>query len=174
MAATTTTTIRGVSVFKGQHPRDGDAFDLALSLEGIEVRRPGLPVQRMAWGRVSRWEIEERRDYCLLTLYGKGATTPLIVPGWTLDDLEILMREVTTGSRGVADAAPVGTEATPSTEPAPTESRADRRRRLRLHNLLSWKAVTTVVLLGLLAAAVVLVLLQSAGVIDWGFLGPTA
>ncbi len=30
------------------------------------------------------------------------------------------------------------------------------------------------VLLGLLAAAVVLVLLQSAGVIDWGFLGPTA
>ena len=34
--------------------------------------------------------------------------------------------------------------------------------------------MTTVVLLGVLAAAVTLVLLQSAGVIDWGFLGPTA
>ena len=32
----------------------------------------------------------------------------------------------------------------------------------------------TVVLLGLLAAAVALILLQSAGVIDWRFLGPTA
>ena len=34
--------------------------------------------------------------------------------------------------------------------------------------------MTTVVLLGALVAAVTLVLLQSAGVIDWGFLGPTA
>ncbi len=32
----------------------------------------------------------------------------------------------------------------------------------------------TVVLLGVLAAAVMLVLLQSAGVISWGFLGPMA
>ncbi len=38
----------------------------------------------------------------------------------------------------------------------------------------SWKAVATVLLLGLLVAAVTLVLLQSAGVISWGFLGPTA
>jgi hypothetical protein len=128
----------------------------------------------MSWHRVSQWEIEERRDYCVLTLHGEGATTPLVVPGWTLDDLEILMREMTTGSGRVAAAAPVGTEATASTEAAPTETRADRRRRQRLQNLLSWKAVTTVVLLVLLAAAVVLVLLQSAGVIDWGFLGPTA
>ena len=32
----------------------------------------------------------------------------------------------------------------------------------------------TVVLLGVLATAVTLVLLQSAGVISWGFLGPIA
>ena len=32
----------------------------------------------------------------------------------------------------------------------------------------------TVVLLAVLAAAVTLVLLQSAGIISWGFLGPTA
>jgi hypothetical protein len=178
VAATTTTTIRGVSLFNGQRPR-GDAFDLVLSLHGIEIRRPGHAVQRMSWSRVSQWEIEERRDYCLLTLRGDGATTPLVVPGWTLDDLEILMREltageVTAGSPGAADASPGATEESSSTAPAPAESRADRRRRQRLQSLLSWKAVTAVVLLGLLAAAVALVLLQSAGVIDWGFLGPTA
>ena len=38
----------------------------------------------------------------------------------------------------------------------------------------SWKVVATAVLLGLLATAVTLVLLQSAGVISWSFLGPTA
>ena len=32
----------------------------------------------------------------------------------------------------------------------------------------------TVVLLGVLAAAVIVVLLQSAGVISWSFLGPVA
>ena len=37
-----------------------------------------------------------------------------------------------------------------------------------------WKPVVTVVLLGLLVFAVIVVLLQSAGLIDWGFLGPTA
>jgi hypothetical protein len=34
--------------------------------------------------------------------------------------------------------------------------------------------LVTVVLLGILATAVALVLLQSAGVIDWAFLGPVA
>jgi hypothetical protein len=192
VAATTTTTIRGVSLLTPQRRRGGDAFDLALSLDGIEIRRPGQAVQRMSWSRVSQWEIEERRDYCLLTLRGDGATTPLVVPGWTLDDLEVIMREVTADSGGAPDAAPAGgdatvaavapvavpetpapvTDATPST--APQEPRVDRRRRQRLNRRLPWKAVTTVVLLGLLAAAVALVLLQSAGVIDWGFLGPTA
>jgi hypothetical protein len=39
---------------------------------------------------------------------------------------------------------------------------------------LPWKPIVTVVLLGALAFAVIVVLLQSAGIIDWGFLGPTA
>ncbi len=34
--------------------------------------------------------------------------------------------------------------------------------------------MVTVLLLGVLATAVTLVLLQSAGVINWSFLGPTA
>jgi hypothetical protein len=38
---------------------------------------------------------------------------------------------------------------------------------------LSWKAVVTIALLGVLAAAVTIVLLQSAGIISWSFLGPT-
>jgi hypothetical protein len=37
-----------------------------------------------------------------------------------------------------------------------------------------WKPLVTIVLLGVLAAAVTLVLLQSAGVISWSFLGPVA
>jgi hypothetical protein len=36
------------------------------------------------------------------------------------------------------------------------------------------RAVVTIALLGVLATAILLVLLQSAGVISWGFLGPTS
>ena len=192
MAATTTTTIRGVSVLTRQRRRGGDTFDLALSLDGMEIRRPGRPAQHMSWSRISQWELEERRGYVLLTLRGGGAATPLVVPGWTLDDLEVLMREVTAGPGGVVPDAPAGGDtvvpaaaaaaapASPAAAPTPpaapltpVEPRASRRRRRRRRHR-SWKAVTAVVLLGVLAAAVTLVLLQSAGVIDWGFLGPTA
>jgi hypothetical protein len=96
VTATTSTTIQGVSILSGQHKR-GDPFELVLSREGIEVRRPQRAAQRMSWDRVSEWEIEERKGYVLLTLRGQGASTPLVVPGWTLDDLEILMRDVTSG-----------------------------------------------------------------------------
>ena len=36
------------------------------------------------------------------------------------------------------------------------------------------RTVVTVALLGVLATAIILVLLQSAGVINWAFLGPTS
>ena len=36
------------------------------------------------------------------------------------------------------------------------------------------RTVVTVALLGVLATAIILILLQSVGVISWGFLGPTA
>jgi len=188
VAATTTTTIRGVSLLTRQRRGGGDTFDLALSLDGVEIRRPRQPAQLMSWNRVSQWEIEERPGYVLLTLRGDGATTPLVVPGWTLDDLEILMREVTAGSGGPAPearggetmapvpapgATPAVAPSAPTLQPTPVEPRAARRRQRRRQRL-SWKALTTIVLLGVLAAAVTVVLLQSAGVIDWGFLGPTA
>ncbi len=58
--------------------------------------------------------------------------------------------------------APAAAPDAPEPEPAAWEQ------------LSSWKPVVTVVLIGVLAFAVIVVLLQSAGIIDWGFLGPTA
>jgi hypothetical protein len=149
--ATAATTIRGVSILTGRRRSPAEVFDIALSTNGIEIRWPGQAATRMPWSRVSQWEIEERRGGVLLTLRGGGATTPLVVPGWSLDDLEAVMRT----AAGTAPATP----RTPATPAMPA---------------LSWKVIATVVLLGLLATAVTLVLLQSAGVISWGFLGPTA
>jgi hypothetical protein len=209
VTATATTTIQGVSVLSRQKKRGTDRFELALSPTGIEVRRPDRPVQQLGWDRVSEWEIEERKGYVLLTLRGRGATTPLVVPGWSLDDLELLMREITADSAAsahngagpvvtkpnvaaaaaaaTASAAPTTTRpapAQPATKPAPAEaappSRSERRQkaprppRKRRQFQLGWKPVVAVVLLGVLAAAIALVLLQSAGVINWSFLGPVA
>ena len=210
MTATATTTIQGVSVLSRQKKRGTDRFELALSPTGIEVRRPGRPVQQLGWDRVSEWEIEERKGYLLLTLRGRGATTPLVVPGWSLDDLELLMREITADAAtnthngaspvvtkaaaaaapaAVASPSPAPPVAKPTPKPTATPaaadvvappSRAERRqkadspRRQRRQFQLGWKPVVTVVLLGVLAAAITLVLLQSAGIINWSFLGPVA
>jgi hypothetical protein len=211
VTATTPTTIQGVSILSGQKNR-GDPFELVLSREGIEVRRPERPAQQMSWDRVSEWEIEERTGYVLLTLRGQGATTPLVVPGWTLDDLEVLMRGITSGGPAHVPNVPepaaaddggagtavavVATPAPPTPTPAPAPApvsdvrapapdapspaaptRAERRKRATRgawRRRLSWKVVVTVGLLAFLATAVIVVLLQSAGVIDWSFLGPVA
>jgi hypothetical protein len=187
MAATTTTTIRGVSLLTKQGRRSSHAFDLALSPDGIEIRRAGRPARLMSWARVSQWDIQERKGYVVLTLRSEGAATPLTVPGWTPDDLEILLRDLTAGSTGdapptlpVVDVAPTPA---PAVEPAPPTGAPDAvpaedpsgSERPRQHNGgKPWKTVVTVVLLGLLATTVTLVLLQSAGIISWSFLGPTA
>jgi len=74
---------------------------------------------------------------------------------------------------GPVEAPPATSDApAPSVAPSPAQwlkpgARGERRR-------LSWRVVVTVVLLGVLATAVILVLLQSAGVIHLSFLGPTA
>ncbi len=204
----TPTTIQGVSILSRQKKRGHDVFELVLSRAGVEVRRPDRPAQQMSWDRVSEWEIEECKGYVLLTLRGQGATTPLVVPDWTLDDLELLMREVTGGTTtyqpdetgpvaaveeidGAASAA-VATTALPAPEPesppaaavvpnAPPPvppTRAERRRHAaraaRQQHGVPWRVVATVALLGVLATAVIVVLLQSAGIIDWSFLGPVA
>jgi hypothetical protein len=177
VTATAATTIEGVSILSRQGARQGDHFDIALSRRGIEVRRRGIPAQLMSWDRVSQWEIQEHDGYVLLTLRGSDATTPLVVPGWTLDDLEVLMRHVTSdvapyspdAGAATAPGVPERVEAAPG-QPQPRAERRRHRRRKRP----AWKPVVTVLLLTALAAAVTLVLLQSAGVIDWRFLGPVA
>jgi hypothetical protein len=195
MAQMTSTTITGVSILAKRRSRHTDVFDITLSHDGINIKRPGRSELHMAWDRVAQWEIEEQPDCVVLTLRGDGSVTPLVVPGWTLDDLEVVMREVTSGVTGaqrvppVAAAAPAAMpEAAATAGPEPTsgpdtgprsaaspESRAERRRRRRRQVARSgWRTAVTVILLCALATAVTLVLLQSAGVISWGFLGPTA
>ncbi len=157
MSAATATTIQGVSVLTRERLSNEEVFDIALSHQGIEIRRPGRAPARMSWNRVSHWEIEQQRYGVLLTLRGGGATTPLMVPGWNADELQALMR------------ATAGDVDTPREPP-----RGNQRRWPALRASSTGKVVASVVLLGLLATAVALVLLQSAGVISWGFLGPTA
>ena len=196
MTASTTTTIRGVSIFSRQRKRKADVFDIALSPEGIAIRRPGRTEQRMTWERIAQWELEERPGCVVLTLRGGGSVTPLVVKGWSLEDLETVMRdatEATTGTDEGADPVPAAAgrsflaevaeapDPQPEQEPRdreparePVQPRAARRQAARPPRRSIWKAIVTIVLLGVLATAVVVVLLQSAGVISWSFLGPAA
>jgi hypothetical protein len=180
VTATTTTTIQGVSIFSRQRRRKADVFDIALSPEGIVIRRPGRAEQRMTWDRVTQWEIEERTGCVLLTLRGSGSVTPLVVKGWTLDDLEAVIRQATAEPAGPAAVAVESAPPTASVpevapaETAPVLPRAARRQAARARRRGTWKPFVTVGLLVLLGTAVTLVLLQSAGIISWGFLGPTA
>ena len=193
MTASTTTTIRGVSIFSRQRKRNADVFDIALSPEGIVIRRPGRTEQHMTWERIAQWDLEEQPDCIVLTLRGGGSVTPLMVKGWNLADLETVMRDATEGtaeadaaaesplpavagerspSEGTAPQPQPQTQTQPPSEPA--QPRSSRRQAARRPRRSMWKTLVTVVLLGVLATAVVVVLLQSAGVISWSFLGPVA
>ena len=172
MSASTTTTIRGVSIFSRQRTRKADVFDIALSPAGIVLRRPGRTEQHMTWDRIAQWEVEERPGCVVLILRGGGSVTPLVVKGWTSTDLETVMREATASTTGPAvesESVQNGTPATP-----PVQPRAARRQAIRRPRRGFWKVLVTIVLLGALATAVTVVLLQSAGVISWSFLGPVA
>jgi ribosomal protein L12E/L44/L45/RPP1/RPP2 len=90
-----------------------------------------------------------------------------------------------TGRPGVVDLlgpAPAATatattagqvEAKSATSPPSAQTQAAPVRR-RSRRLAPWKAVVTIALLGVVAAAVLIVLLQSAGIISWSILGPTS
>jgi hypothetical protein len=190
VTATTTTTIRGVSIFSRQRTRKADHFDIALSSEGIAIQRPGQSEQHMTWERIEQWEIQERPGCVVLTLRGGGSVTPLMVKGWSLENLETVMREATTGVTDPSPTDPVTSEAVaseavaseavtseavePEAAPSAPVPRATRRQAARPPRRSTWRVFVTVVLLGALATAVTLVLLQSAGVISWSFLGPVA
>jgi hypothetical protein len=196
MTAPAATVIAGVSLYSDDRAFNGDRFDIALSSDGIEIRRPGQATRRLSWDHVTEWEIQDGRGGVLLTLRGPGAVTPLLVPRWTVDELEVVLRDATAAATGSPEstvapvAAPTPTpapvaapapasapEAAAATEPtaAPAEATHPVARRARHHppRFERWKVIVTVMLLAVLAAAVTLVLLQSAGVIHLSFLGPT-
>ena len=68
-------------------------------------------------GPHSQWELEERSDCLVLTLRGGGSVTPLMVKGWTLEDLATVMRDATEGTAG----------AEPGGDPAPAPVVEDGR-----------------------------------------------
>jgi hypothetical protein len=190
VAATAATTIEGVSLLTEGHGGNGDVFDLDFSPDGIEVRRPGQATRLMSWDQVSDWTIEARRNGVLLTLRGRSSSViRLVIPRWKSEDLDAVLREVTSHTATSTTTSEMAPEEGPAATTAPPE-RAGRLRRpasttrsraalhargARRHTVsATWKVVVTIVLLAVLATAVTLVLLQSAGIISWGFLGPTA
>ena len=111
-------TMQGVSLLTKARRRPADLFELAVTYDGIEIRRPGESARHLSWDRVSEWEIEQRRDGVLLTLRGGGSVTPLVIPRWSVDELDVVLRQVT--SQPPTDGQPVAPQATkaPSAPPA--------------------------------------------------------
>jgi hypothetical protein len=149
-----------------------------LSGRGIDFHRPQRPTATLTWDRVSGWEIDERDDDIVLTLQGGGADTALLIPGWSAADLGTLLRQLSELPAGTVVRDQGHHEAVERVGPAATTGTdgvvaTTRGRHRRSRGLVPWKAVVTIVLLGVLAAAVTIVLLQSAGIITWNILGPT-
>ena len=72
-----------------------DSFDISFSPNGIQILRPGEEVRLLEWDRVSTWVIERRTRSVLLILRGNGSVTPLLIPGWKVDDLDQLLCAMT-------------------------------------------------------------------------------
>jgi hypothetical protein len=72
-----------------------EAFDIVLSADGLERRRPDEAPRHLPWEDISEWEIEQRRGGVRLFLRGAGSVTPLSVPGWGMDELDAVLRELT-------------------------------------------------------------------------------
>jgi hypothetical protein len=91
------TTLRGVTLFtKGRsRSRAEDVFDIAITPEGIAILRPDQEVRVLEWSRVATWELEQRRRSVLMILRGGGSVTPLMIPDWTVDDLDRVLQEAT-------------------------------------------------------------------------------
>jgi hypothetical protein len=108
--------MQGVSLLTKARRRPVDLFELAVTYDGIEIRRPGESARHLSWDRVSEWEIEQRRDGVLLTLRGGGSVTPLVIPRWSVDELDVVLRQVT--SQPPPDDQPAAPAAKTPTPPA--------------------------------------------------------
>jgi hypothetical protein len=88
-------TLHGVTLFTKERGRTDDVFDIAIGPEGIQILRPDQEVRLLEWSRVATWEIEQRRKRVLLILRGGGSVTPLMIPGWKVDDLDQVLQDMT-------------------------------------------------------------------------------
>ena len=109
-------TIADVSLYSRDRGRSGGSFEMALTDGGIEISRQGGDKRHLPWDRITEWEIEQRRGGVLLTLRGSGAVTPLIIPEWRVEDLDKVLREVTSQIRVPETVAEPVREAEPGTE----------------------------------------------------------
>jgi hypothetical protein len=89
-------TLRGVTLLPKARKRGRDIFDVVLTSAGIEIWRPGAPARHMPWEQISQWEIAQRSGGVQLVLRGGGTVTALIVPDWSVDRLDAVLRAVTT------------------------------------------------------------------------------
>jgi hypothetical protein len=101
-------TLKGVTLSTKGRRRGGDVFDVVLAPSGIEIRRPHRPARHMDWERITEWEIISRRGGVRLVLRGGGSVTPMVVPGWQVDDLDAALRDVTAPSAGGTAGAGAG------------------------------------------------------------------
>jgi hypothetical protein len=121
------TTLRGVTFFTKSRRKGDDAFDISISPNGIEIHRPNEEAQLLEWDRVSTWEIEQRKHSVLLILRGGGSVTPLLIPGWQVDDLDQLLCAMTAHLAPPVD-LPVDvpeSEREPGVDPAGLEGEAE-------------------------------------------------
>jgi hypothetical protein len=91
----TETTLTGVTLFTRSRAQNQDSFDITISPRGIEIQRPEEEARLLEWDRVATWEIEQRKRDALLVLRGGGSVTPLLIPGWKVNDLDQLLRDMT-------------------------------------------------------------------------------
>jgi hypothetical protein len=89
------TTLKGVTLLSKGRRRGGDIFDVILTPAGIEVERHGDAAGHLPWEHITEWEIEQRRGGVCLIVRGGGAVTPLVVPRWSVDDLDAALRFAT-------------------------------------------------------------------------------
>jgi len=88
-------TLTGVTRLSRGRGGASKAFDVVLSTDGVEIRRPDEAARLLPWDDISEWEIEPRRGGVRLFLRGGGSVTPLSVPGWGVDELDAVLRELT-------------------------------------------------------------------------------
>ncbi len=87
-----TTTLKGVTLPGKGRRRGGEVFDVVLTPAGLTVERPGRAARRLPWEEITEWELEQRSGSVRLVLRGGGTVTALVVPRWSVDDLDAALR----------------------------------------------------------------------------------